>query len=150
KFVGDYNATYSEPYAENSVAEFSFDAAFLLAYAAAAESNAPALNGQVMAEGMARMAAPSEFKFTVEAGDIQKVFSALTQPSKQNIELTGATGLIDFDPATGNRRGVFEMWCISKPGVGASGFIPAGIAFDYSQDTKDGSVSGTFDAAACE
>jgi hypothetical protein len=101
---------------------------------------------------MAKMSAPSDLKFAVGQGvAIGSALSAIKDPNVPRIELSGASGLLDYDVARGSRRGLFEMWCVSKPDVqtGAQDFISAGVVFDYST-SEDGSVSGTFDTDACQ
>jgi branched-chain amino acid transport system substrate-binding protein len=99
----------------------SYDGFYLVAYALAA-IRAPQPTGATIAEGLMHLVPPGT---TISAGpyDVSKAIVELA--AGRNIDYDGVTGPLDFDVATGDSPGDYNLYCVQS-----TGFARAGQYFD--------------------
>jgi ABC-type branched-subunit amino acid transport system substrate-binding protein len=97
-------------------AAHAYDAVYLIAHATAAARGKP-VSGPNLAEGLlALLPGPGVPKISVEPSTINRVFSTLERTGR--VDLEGASGPLDFDPATGDTITDTQLYCISKDATG--------------------------------
>jgi len=107
----------------------SYDAFYLIAYALVA-SNGNAPTGATIAEGLKRVVPPG---LRIEAGP-SGVSAALAEfTGGRNIDYDGVTGTLDFDVATGESPGDYNLYCVQS-----SNFVPTGQYYLASASTLVG------------
>jgi len=95
----------------------SYDALYLLAYAAVAAGDQP-LTGAALAEGLARLI-PQGTALDVGGGQMNLGFSLLQEG--ENADFNGASGPLDFDIGTGEAPSDIQIWCIPRDASGKAG-----------------------------
>lgn len=140
-FVAKYEGAYGGPAPSVFGMAGTYDSAFLLGYLLAAAGEQP-ITGDVLQRGFARLVTGTK----IEAGgtNMNKGLAALTAPGSFDFE--GASGPLDFDLATGEATSNVDVWCVSKGTAGKPAFVPSGRLYD----AEVGSVTGTYDLAACQ
>lgn len=138
KFRSRYGATFTDGTIADQYAASSFDAAYLLAFAAAQVGPRP-LTGAAIAEGL-RHTVPTGAAIDVGPEKINDAFDVLTASPDAHIDFNGASGPLDFDVTTGEADADIVVWCIDVDGTGkAIGFKRSGLY--YSAATK--ALAGT-------
>lgn len=121
----------------------AYDALYVVAYAAAAALDmdealpgtpAPELDGPAIVAGMKRLSGEGAEPFDVGRADWNAGIQALAAAPDAEIDLTGASGTLTFDPDTGQPSGPVEFWrfdvaadAIASLGViysAESGYVP--------------------------
>lgn len=105
----------------------SYDALYLLAYAAVAAGDQP-LTGTTLAEGLARLIPPGN-SLDVGGGQMNQAFSLLQ--SDENADFNGASGPLNFDVGTGEAPSDIQIWCVPMDASGKAGPAQgAGMFYD--------------------
>lgn len=117
-FRDRFLAKYAVNPLDFSYTSHSYDAMYVLAlgaaYAAGADGNLP-ITGARMAEGLTKLSAGAlspltPDQFTPAKSSLQKGTS---------IDIEGASGKLNFDPATGEAPSAIELWQVKPSGTGA-------------------------------
>ncbi|HEY5960505.1 MAG TPA: hypothetical protein VIV60_28325, partial [Polyangiaceae bacterium] len=95
----------------------SYDAFYLIAYALVANGTG-ALSGTAVSEGLKHMVAPG---IGISAGpyDISQAMAELV--AGRNIDFDGVTGKLDFDVATGDAPGDYNLYCVESGAFAQTG-----------------------------
>jgi hypothetical protein len=128
ELVLHYNLVFpGAPVTRSAAPAPSYDALYTLAYAAEAVGSGP-IDGPALSRAMARLMPPGP-SIEVGPGPILEAFRALR--SGNRIDLEGAVGSLDFDPATGEAPIDYEVLCFGVDDHGrAVSSIAAGLAYD--------------------
>ena len=104
-----------------NLAEFGYDAAYLVAYAIAI-ANRVSPTGRDLAQAMRNVSCKGKTK--VPAGSDR--FSAYFKTAEIEgcIDFDGASGPLDFNPDTGEALSDIAMWCVRRNSAGTFGFEP--------------------------
>ncbi len=140
-FVFKYEGMYGAPAPEVFGMAGTYDAIFLLAYAAAAAGPRP-LSGDELQKGFGRLV--SGAPINVGGTSMNLGFQALTSPG--SFDFDGASGPLDFDLMTGEARSNIEVWCIAQTAGMRPSFVASGRFFD----AKANQLTGTYDPAICK
>jgi hypothetical protein len=140
RLVLRYNLAFpAEPVVRSEAPQPSYDAFYLLAYAVYAlgdeDISGPALSGAIQ-----RLLPPGR-KIDVGPGQILDAFETLRSSADARIDLNGAIGSLDFDPATGEAPIDYSIIC---PGVddhgAASAPVDSGLVYDARTRTMKGTL----------
>jgi serine/threonine-protein kinase len=123
RFVARYDEKYGEGVSRTFSPNSSYDAFYVAAYATYAVGARP-ITGEALAASMPRLL-PRGTAVDVGPTGILGALAALA--SGDSIDLNGATGGLDFDPATGDAPVDFSVLCVG--GDGAAG-VESGLVFD--------------------
>jgi hypothetical protein len=128
KLVLRYNVSFpSEPVTRTGSPSPSYDAFHVLAYATYALGDAP-VTGPALSLAIDRLLPPGE-KIDVGPAQILAGFEILR--SGANIDLNGAIGALDFDPATGEAPIDYSIVCMGLDDRGnASRPVDSGLVYD--------------------
>lgn len=114
-FSSRYQSMISDGTKPDQYTASAYDAAYLLAYAAAAAQDQP-LTGAVFAKELARMVPPGK----LEAGRQEQINDALDELlAGRNIDYDGASGPLDFDVTIGEAPADIQVWCVAPDGAGS-------------------------------
>ena len=122
--------TFPPPDTENT-----YDAVYLLAYAALAAGNVPTLDGPALANGLAKLT-PGGTSYRVGPTNMSDIINVLVAGG--DIDLEGASSSLDFDPSTGVITDELIVTCITAPPGTAE--VPAGQTYD----PETGALTGSF------
>ncbi len=101
----------------------AYDATLLLAYASAA-ARGTSLSGALLNEGLKKtVPAPSAVAINAGFNEINQGFGAMLGAG---IDYSGASGPLDFDPATGEAPAEVRAWCV-RLNDGQHAFATAGL-----------------------
>jgi ABC-type branched-subunit amino acid transport system substrate-binding protein len=104
-----------------NLAEFGYDAAYLVAYAIAiADTVSP--TGRELRDAMKLMSCGG--KTRVPAGSDRFGFYFRQAQTDKCIDFDGASGPLDFNPETGEALSDIGMWCVRRNSDGSYGFKP--------------------------
>jgi serine/threonine-protein kinase len=133
-----YNMAYPRaPIDRSEAPQPSYDGFYLLAYAAYASPDGP-LTGDALAKGIERLLPPAR-KVGVGPGGIFEALTTLRNAGR--IDLDGAIGSLDFDPATGEAPIDYAITCLGIDDKGmASPEIDSGLVYDATEDALVGSL----------
>jgi branched-chain amino acid transport system substrate-binding protein len=106
-----YNESSAQKVSRSVSPNASYDAFYVLAYAAYAGSEA-SVTGPTLARGVARLVPPG---VPIEVGPTQALEAIATLQRGGNIDLEGATGKLDFDLARGEAPVDFAVLCMAPP-----------------------------------
>jgi branched-chain amino acid transport system substrate-binding protein len=112
-FAAAYAGMYPGQSAEaSSYSAYAYDAAWLAMYGASwASAQEPQLDGQGAANGLRHISAEDKEVLTVGPGSWNQVQAQLE--SGTSINVRGASGELDYDPATEETSGPIEVWAIA-------------------------------------
>jgi hypothetical protein len=137
ELVLHYNLVYpSEPVTRTGSPSPSYDAVYALAYAAEAIGAGP-VDGTALSRAMDRLLPPGP-RVEVGPGGILEAFQILRSGGR--IDLEGAIGSLDFDPATGEAPIDYAILCF---GVNDRGGAFASVESGLIYDSKTGVLRGT-------
>ena len=136
KFTLRYNETFTPKVTLSKSPSNTYDAVYLLAYAAYANGERP-LTGINLARAIPRLLPPGR-DIEVGVGQIHDAFSVLG--SGKNIDLRGAQTPLDFNPETGESSSDMVIQCV---GVNELGVAADGIASGVVYDARARSLKGT-------
>ncbi|HYP74637.1 MAG TPA: hypothetical protein VER12_01705, partial [Polyangiaceae bacterium] len=115
--------------APGNLAEFGYDAAYLVAYAIAI-TNKVSPSGRELANAMRNVSCKGKDIVSVPAGSQEFSGYFTTAERVGCIDFEGASGPLDFDPDTGEALSDIGMWCVRRNGSsGSYGFEPSLEAF---------------------
>ena len=105
-----------------NLAEFGYDAAYLVAYAIAI-ANKTAPTGRELANAMRNVSCDKpEKKVPAGPSGFSRYFTAAENDGC--IDFEGASGPLNFDPDTGEALSDIGMWCVRRNSSGSYGFEP--------------------------
>lgn len=113
-FRTGYTAAFREDPNAFTFVPHAYDATWLVQYGSA---YALRVEGRVTGSGIARglrRVAPAGEELSVTPGSWKRIADDVSQ--SRPVNLTGASGRLDFDPATEETSGVIEIWKISADG----------------------------------
>ncbi len=131
RLVLRYNMAFPrEPVTRSEAPQPSYDAFYVLAYAAYALGEAP-VTGPSLARAMARLLPPGK-KIDVGPEDILAAFNVLrSDGANAHIDLNGALGSLDFDSESGQAPVDYAITCASVDDHGVtSDTIDSGLWYD--------------------
>ena len=117
---GDFVALYSQTFASEDPTSVSYvpnayDAVLLLGAGAAwAQSSGAAITGASIAQGLTQLSEAGAATTPLTADNFTSLQAAFAQGHTVNV--TGASGELDFDPATGVAPGPIDVWTIAPDG----------------------------------
>lgn len=122
-FASRFQAAYGTDPSSYSFTGHSYDAMYLLALGAAAAVGPPPYSGEVsgatLADGLTRLSSGTLYQLV--PSDFTAASSALENGSTINVD--GASGHLDFDPATGEAPSPIELWRVSGTGFQTVGTV---------------------------
>jgi serine/threonine protein kinase/ABC-type branched-subunit amino acid transport system substrate-binding protein len=127
RLVTHYNETFPDPITRTIDPNSSYDAFYLLAYATYAIPRGEPITGERLARAIAKLVPPGR---PIEVG-LTGIFDAYTAlRNDESIDLTGATGRLDFDLKTGEAAFDLAILCIGVDDHGAaSDGIESGLVY---------------------
>jgi hypothetical protein len=129
QLVLHYNSVFpGEPVLRTDAPQPSYDAFYMLAYAALSLPADAPVTGPALSRAFARLGHGGK-RVDVGPAGIFDAFEALR--SGGDVDLEGAIGSLDFDPATGEAPIDYAVLCpgVDDHGV-AAGFVESGLVFD--------------------
>jgi branched-chain amino acid transport system substrate-binding protein len=113
-FAGAYGAAYSgEDVSRFSFTAHAYDAAWMVIYGLAwATLQEDEIRGETIARGLRQLSAGPALE--VRPADFQPLVQAFRQG--ESVDIAGASGSLDYDPATEETRGPIDVWTISADG----------------------------------
>ena len=131
-FDGAFPGTLADNYAAGA-----YDATLLLGFAIVSAGNKP-LTGALLNEGLKRtIPATGGPVINADVNEITKGFAAM---AKAGMDFNGASGPLDFDPATGEAPADIQIFCL-KSATGKAAFGPSGLVFAARSSSLEGSFS---------
>ena len=115
-FAAAYAATYEgESAGDSSYSAYAYDAAWLVAYGAAwALANEDGLSGQNAANGLRHLSDP--LGAAVDLGPVAWSQALASINAGEDVDVNGASGMLDYDPQTEETSGPIEVWGIVDDG----------------------------------
>jgi branched-chain amino acid transport system substrate-binding protein len=137
RFVARYNAAYADHVTRTFSPNSSYDAFYLVAYAALALGDAP-VTGVALSGAVSRLVPPGR---PIDVGP-SAIFDGMNElASGQNIDLNGATGLLDFDLATGDAPVDLAVICADVDARGVSTNVrESGLVYEGASRSLRGAV----------
>jgi hypothetical protein len=138
EFVLHYNETFADPVTITANPNSTYDAFYVIAYAAFAatldDDRAP--TGSALARAIARLVPPGA-KLDVGKAHIFDVLARLR--SGENVDLGGAVGKLDFDLRTGDAPTETAILCAGVDDEGrAADSVESGLVFDTNTKRLEG------------
>jgi branched-chain amino acid transport system substrate-binding protein len=115
----------------------SYDAFYVLAYAIHSLGDTP-ITGPAISTAITSRLGPIGHPIDVGPADILTAFSTLR--SGGNIDLNGAIGSLDFDPATGEAPINYAILCFGADNQGNATAVESGLVYDSSTRRLTGSL----------
>jgi branched-chain amino acid transport system substrate-binding protein len=112
-----------------------YDAVFLLAYATATFGDKP-VSGKDLADGLKKLSSPTGPVINASAKGVPPGFAALRDMG--GIDYNGASGPLNFNPATGEAQSDIQVWCLASFN---SQIIRSGLYYETAAKSMGGSVS---------
>ena len=131
RYQGKYSAT-----ASTFGMAGAYDSVYLLLYGMASIGAQP-ITGASLATSMAKMMGGT--KIDVGPDGLKTAMPALG--SGNAIDITGASGPLDFDLVAHEAQSDIDVWCIGKDGTGATIFSSSGRFYDATKTQMTGVVS---------
>lgn len=131
RFSGKFGSTL-----DPTNGSFGYDSLYLTAYAIVASQTSPP-TGPDLAEALKKITGANGVKVTFEPNSINDAMQLLT--AGQTIDVTGASGPLDFDPRTGDPIADIDVqtMCVSD---GQTAWVSSGLAYDAVGDALVGAV----------
>jgi hypothetical protein len=138
QLVLHYNQAHpSAPVTRTSAPQPSYDAFYMLAYAVHALGNAP-VTGPGLSSAFGRLMPPAT-RIDVGPSGIFEAFQTLRSGGR--VDLNGAIGSLDFDPATGEAPIDYAILCLGMSDRGsAQGSVEAGLVYDAGRRALTGKL----------
>lgn len=132
-FDGAFPDTPADSYSAGA-----YDATLLLGFAIASVGNKP-LTGALINEGLKRtIPGPKAVLVNADVNEINKGFTAM---AGDGIDFNGASGPLDFDPATGEAPADIQIWCLKAASGKPFAFSPSGLVFGAKTNALDGTFA---------
>jgi serine/threonine protein kinase/ABC-type branched-subunit amino acid transport system substrate-binding protein len=137
RFVARYNETFADTVTRTFSPNSSYDAFYVIAYATYALGGAP-VTGAALANALPRLTPPGT---AIDVGP-SGIFDAINKLSGGGrVDLNGATGPLDFDPATGDALVDLAVLCVDVDGRGsAAGNRESGLVYDATSRALRGTM----------
>jgi serine/threonine-protein kinase len=137
RFVARYNEAYGDTVTRTISPNSSYDAFYVIAYALYAIGDAP-VTGTALAAAIPRLTPPGA---TIDVGP-SGIFDAINKlAAGGRVDLNGATGPLDFDPATGDARVDLAVLCVNVDAQGAAADNrESGLVFDATSGALRGAM----------
>jgi branched-chain amino acid transport system substrate-binding protein len=137
RFVARYNAAYGDHVTRTFSPNSSYDAFYVVAYAALSLGDAP-VTGEALAGAVARLLPPGK---PIDVGP-SAIFDGLNELSTgRGIDVNGATGPLDFDLKTGDALVDIAVICADVDARGvASSVRESGLVYDASSRALRGDL----------
>jgi hypothetical protein len=137
RFVQHYSETFPEPVARNDCPNSSYDAFYLAALATYAIPAGERVSGDALSRGLARLVPPGA---EVETG-IAGIFDAYKRLSAgESVDLTGATGKLDFDLARGESAFDHAILCVGLDPTGHPVSAASGLIYQAATGSLKGAL----------
>jgi len=120
-FVVSFELTFDDHHPPGNLAEFGYDAAYLVAYAVAI-ANSVAPSGRQLADALTHVSCKDKTVGTPGAQYLNQYLRAARDDGC--IDYEGASGPLDFDPKTGEALSDIGLWCVRHNNDGSYGFDP--------------------------
>jgi tRNA A-37 threonylcarbamoyl transferase component Bud32 len=137
RFVARYNEAFSDTVTRTFSPNSSYDAFYLVAYAALALGDAP-ITGGALSGAVSRLLPPGK---PIDVGP-SAIFDAINElASGRNIDLNGATGRLDFDVETGDAPVDLAVLCADVDAHGvATSVRESGLMYDATSRSLRGTL----------
>jgi ABC-type branched-subunit amino acid transport system substrate-binding protein/tRNA A-37 threonylcarbamoyl transferase component Bud32 len=137
RFVARYNEAFSDSVTRTFSPNSSYDAFYVIAYAAYALGDAP-ITGANLARAIPRLTPPGP---VIDVGPTE-IFDAINKlAGGGRVDLNGATGPLDFDPATGDALVDLAVLCVDVDAHGAAaGNRESGLIYDATSRALRGTL----------
>jgi branched-chain amino acid transport system substrate-binding protein len=113
-FVASYDLAFEDDVTRFSFTAQSYDAAWLALYGVAwASFNEPEVRGTTMARGLRRISEGASFG--IRASTLAPIVQTMREGMSVDVE--GASGELDYDPATEETSSPIDVWVISADGT---------------------------------
>jgi hypothetical protein len=138
QFVTHYNEVFPDPITLTINPNASYDAFYLLAYATYAIPGVEPVTGERLARAFGKLVPPGR-PINVGLADIYEAYAALSKD--ESIDLTGATGKLDFDLATGESAFDMAILCagVDRDGKASDG-IESGLVYSVASHRLEGTM----------
>ncbi len=121
-FKTRYEAKFKDDDGPVSYAAHAYDAMYLVGYAVAASTHLGGpVTGERLAYGLGRLSEGDPVKAGGSA--FNEMTQKLSTNPDQTLDFEGASGPLDFDPATGEAPGPIESWCVTSAGLLSLGVV---------------------------
>jgi ABC-type branched-subunit amino acid transport system substrate-binding protein len=137
QFVMHYNQVFDDKITRAHSPNSAYDAFYLVAYAAYALGPKP-VDGKSLATAMARFVPPGR---PIDIGP-SSIFAAVEAlQAGENLDVTGATGPLDFNPTTGEAPVDFVFLCVGRGEDGRTfEDVEAGLVYDAQTYRLEGAL----------
>lgn len=117
-FAASYAAEYDGQSAtDSSYSAYAYDAAWLVAYGAAwGSAQLGAVTGQDAADGLREISDPTGDRIEIAPNYWPQLRAAFADGTA--VDVVGASGRLDYDPATEETEGPIDVWAIAESGDG--------------------------------
>ena len=138
RLVMHYNEVFADKITRTIDPNASYDAFYMLAFASYAIPSAEAVTGERLSRAFAKLLPPGK---SIEVG-LAGIFEAYEALSRdQSIDLTGATGKLDFDPTTGEAPFDHAILCVGIDERGrAFDGIESGLVYSAASKKLEGTL----------
>jgi serine/threonine protein kinase/ABC-type branched-subunit amino acid transport system substrate-binding protein len=138
RFVTHYNEVFPDKITRTIDPNASYDAFYLLAYATYTIPGTEPVTGDRLSRGFSKLVPPGR---PIEVG-LANIFAAYTALSQdESVDLTGATGNLDFDLATGEAAFDQAILCVGVDDRGgANDGIESGLVFSAASGRLGGTM----------
>jgi serine/threonine-protein kinase len=137
RFVLHYNTTFDDKITRAQAPNTSYDAFYLLAYAAYARGANEPVTGESLAASFARLIPPGT---PIDATPASILDGATRIRRGESIDLQGATGKLDFDVETGEALSDVAALCMEVQDGRASGSVESGLVYDVTTRRVSGAL----------
>lgn len=138
RFVTHYNEVFPDKITRTINPNSAYDAFYLLAYASYAIPGTEPVTGERLSRAFGKLV-PSGRPIEVGLAGIFDAYAALRKG--ESIDLTGATGKLDFDLATGEPAFDLAILCVGVDEQGrASDGIESGLVYSAAFDKLEGTM----------
>jgi branched-chain amino acid transport system substrate-binding protein len=138
RFMLHYNGTFGTSLAPSLMPSTSYDAFYIVAYASYAAGNEPA-SGPALAQSIGRLIPPG---VPIEVGPTEVFEGYRTLRDGGRIDLTGASGRMDYDATTGEAAVDFAVLCV-RPAAQtkqARDAVESGLVYDSRSGRLEGAL----------
>jgi tRNA A-37 threonylcarbamoyl transferase component Bud32/ABC-type branched-subunit amino acid transport system substrate-binding protein len=137
-FVARWNASHARQVSLTFNPAVSYDAFYLLAYAAFALGEAP-VDGPALGRAVGRLVPPGR---PIEAGPEALAEGVSALLGGESIDLHGVETSLDFDLATGEQASDFELLCLGVDAAGrAASDVESGVYFRAASRAVEGTLA---------
>jgi ABC-type branched-subunit amino acid transport system substrate-binding protein len=137
-----FNISYKSAYGADAILSYgmagTYDIAYMLTYAIAATKGGP-IDGTTLAKNMALLSSGTR-RIDVGPVALKDGFESMLKAEK--VDFNGASGPLDFDPATGEAPSDYGIWCVKLDPQTSKPIFEEATGQSYS--AKDAKLVGTF------